>query len=350
MQKKEIVLTLELLVRMDASEKLLEFFKERYPNSSATLSEVLSDLQELANTDTEYPDYEKYVDHAIWLILYSPPTQEPLVLNELTEKVIIHNGDVTINCDIDGDYVIIGNGKLNIKGDANVTGYAYIWAKENIDAKNIKADGHARIWVGKTIKAINIKADGHARIWVAESVNPVNIKAYGKAEISAESVNPVNIWAKGYAKIIAITMDAINIGANKYAKIWVDETIKAINIKAYGKAEIWAESVDVKDITADGDVRIDAKENIDAKNIKADGHARIWANEIIKAINIAAYGYAGILADKTIDAKNIKADGDAKISALEINTQNINDDGTGIYGDINLIQPSSNPENTNTAS
>ncbi len=220
MQKKEIVLTLELLVRMDASEKLLEFFKERYPNSSATLSEVLSDLQELANTDTECPDYEKYVDHAIWLILYSPPTQEPLVLNELNRKVIIHNGDVTINCDIDGGYIIIGNGKLNIKGNVNLTGYAYIWAKENIDAKNIKADGHARIWV----------------------------------------------------------------------------------------------------------------------------------NEIIKAINIAAYGYAGILANKTIDAKNITADGDAKISALEITTQNIMDDGERIHGEINIIHPSSNQPNTNTAS
>lgn len=167
MQKKEIFLSLDILAKLGASEELLEFFKENYPNDSASISKVLSDLQELANTSTEYVDSAtlsevvkklqelantdtEYVDYAFWLIRHFPPTQEPLVLNELNRKVIICNGDLTIKTDFDGEKVIIVNGKLNIEGNANLKGDSVIWAEKTIDAINIAADGYAVIGAEKT--------------------------------------------------------------------------------------------------------------------------------------------------------------------------------------------------------
>ena len=166
MKQKEIVLTLSILAEKGACNRGIEEFKKWYPSGSAPLSEVLRKLQELANTST---DYVKYVEYAIWLRISFPSTQEPLVLNELTEKVIIHNGDVTINCDIDGDYVIIVNGNLNIKGDANLTGRAVIWAKN--------------------VKAINITLDFFADIRVEETIDTINIEAYEDARIEADEIN-----------------------------------------------------------------------------------------------------------------------------------------------------------------
>lgn len=236
MQKKEIVLTLGLLAEKGACDRGIEEFKKWYPSGSAPLSEVLRKLQELASTSA---DYDEYVGYAKWLFDIFPPTQETLVLNELTEKVIIHNGNVTINCDIDGDYVIIVNGNLNIKGIVNLTGWAQIYAMKTIKATNITADGDARIWAERKVKA--------------------------------------------------------------------------------------------NDITAYGDARIGVGKTINAENITADAKARIWAWGTIDAINIAAKGLAGIWAKK-------------------INAQNIMDDGVIIRGEINIIQPSFNPQNTNTAS
>ena len=132
MQKKEIFLSLGILTQMGAYEELLEFFKERYSNDSATLSGVISDLQDLANAEAEYT---KYIDCAIWLFDTFPPTQGHLVLNELTEKVIIHNGNLTIKKGVKGERVIIVNGDLNIEGGANLNGRTKIYAK-NVIAKN----------------------------------------------------------------------------------------------------------------------------------------------------------------------------------------------------------------------
>ncbi len=248
MQKKENEVSSDALAEKGACKLGIEEFKRWYPNGHATLTEVLRKLQILANT-AHNP--LKYVDYARWLFDNFPPTQEPLVLNELTEKVIIHNGNLTINCDIDGDYVIIVNGNLNIKGNVNLTGWALIWAK-TINAENITADGDARIWA-KTINAENITADGDARIWA-------------------------------------------------------DRKVKANDITVYGDARIWA------------------GKTINAENITADAKARIWANKTIDATNIAAYGNAGIWAG-------------------EINAQNIMEDGVIIHGKINIIHPSSNPQN-----
>ena len=229
MKKKEIVLTLGFLAEKDACDRGIEEFKRWYPNGHATLSEVLRKLQELASTAR---NPLKYVNYAKWLVNNYPPTQETLVLNELTEKVIIHNGNIDIKSSIDGERFIIGNGKLNIKGDVNLTRYA---------------------------------------------------------EILAETVKAKNIWAYSNAGITAVTIDAKNITADAKAVIWANGTIKAINIET-------------KD------------------------YAQIRAYEI-NTINIAAYSDAGIWAKK-------------------INTQNImDDDGKRIRGDINLIQPSSNPQN-----
>lgn len=197
MHEKEIFLSLDILAKMDASEKLLEFFKERYPNSSATLSEVLSDLQELANTDTEY------VGCAQWLIETFPPTQEPLVLNELTEKVIIYNGNLTIKANIAGDSIIIVNGDLNTEGGVNLNGHGYIWAK-NVIAKDktIALDVKAQI-VAETVDAKNIAAKGSAKIWALKDVNAINIVLYDFAEI----------WARG-------KVEAPNIATNDLSGIY----------------------------------------------------------------------------------------------------------------------------------
>ncbi len=254
MQKKEIVLTLGLLAEKGACNQGIRKFKRWYPSGSAPLSEVLRKLQELASTSA---DYVEYVEYAKWLVDNFPPTQEPLVLNELTEKVIIHNGNLTIKSGIDGDHIIIGNGDLNIAGGVKLTECARIWAK-------------------------NVKGQ--------------------------------------------------NITLYDCAGIWAEETIKAINIAAYDDAEIGVKT-------------------IDAVNIAAYGDAGILAEETIKAINIAAYGDARISAEETIDAVNIAAYDQSEIWAKKINTQNIMDDTRwGIHGDINLIRPSSNQQNTNTAS
>ena len=248
MQKKEIVLTLGLLAKKGACKLGIEEFKKWYPSGSAPLSEVFRKLQELANTTT---DYVKYVDYAKWLICRYPPTQEPLVLDELTEKVIIHNGDINIKSGIDGERFIIGNGDLNIKDGVNVTGQGDIWAE-------------------KTIKAINIVAYDRAGI-LAGTIDAQNITAYGNAGIDAKTIDAINIEAKDFAGILAGTIDAEKIAAKDFAVIRAWETIDTINIAAKGLAGIWAE---------------------------------------------------------------------------KINTQNIMDgDRTRIHGDINLIQPSSNPQN-----
>ena len=185
MKQKEIVLTLSLLAEKGASEQELEGFEKWYPSGSATLSEVLSYLQILANTDTEYV---KYVDCAKWLFDTFPPTQEPLVLNELNREIIIHNGNLTIKANIAGDHVIIVNGDLNIEGDLN--GCVEIWAK-NVKAKNITLDDLAEI-EAETIDAENIMADDYAEI-VAETIKAINIAAYGDSEIWAEKINVQNI-------------------------------------------------------------------------------------------------------------------------------------------------------------
>ena len=58
-----------------------------------------------------------------------------------------------------------------------------------------------------------------------------------------------------------------------------------------------------------------------------------------------------IWVEGNVDATNIVAKGHTQISAEKINTQNImQGNGTLIRGEIDIIQPSSNPQNTNTAS
>lgn len=251
MQKKEIVLTLELLAEKGACARGIEEFKKWYPSGSAPLSEVLRKLQKLANTSIKYGKHLKYVDYARWLILRFPPTQEPLVLNKLTGKIIFWNGNINIKSSIDGERFIIGNGYLNIEGDVNLTGRAEIWAR-------------------REVKAINIAADHHAKI-LAGTIDAQNITAYDHSGIDAKTIDAENIAAKDFAGIFAGTIDAEKIAAKDYA-----------GIRAWGTMD---------------------------------------------AVNIAAYGDAGIDAD-------------------EINTQNIMDDtGTRIRGEINIIQPSSNPQN-----
>ncbi|MCX8749041.1 hypothetical protein J3U75_06550 [Snodgrassella sp. B3088] len=254
MQKKENEVSSDALAERYACNRGIEEFKRWYPNGHAPLTGVLRKLQELASTSA---DYDEYVEYAKWLFDNFPPTQETLVLNELTEKVIFWNGDIDIKSGIDGDHIIIGNGDLNIAGGVKLTECARIWAK-------------------------NVKGQ--------------------------------------------------NITLYDCAGIWAEETIKAINIAAYDDAEIGVKT-------------------IDAVNIAAYGDAGILAEETIKAINIAAYGDARISAEETIDAVNIAAYDQSEISAKKINTQNIMDDTRwGIRGDINLIRPSSNQQNTTTAS
>ena len=192
MQKKEIVLTLGLLAEKGACDRGIEEFKRWYPSGSAPLSEVLRKLQELASTSADYNEYEIYIEYAKWLLRRSPSTQEPLVLNELTEKVIIHNGNLTIKSGIDGDHIIIGNGDLNIAGGVKLTECARIWAK-NVKGQNITLYDCAGIWAEETIKAINIAAYGDARISAEETIDAVNIAAYDQSEIWAKKINTQNI-------------------------------------------------------------------------------------------------------------------------------------------------------------
>ena len=191
MQKKEIVLTLGLLAEKGACNQGIRKFKRWYPNGHATLTEVLRKLQELASTSADYDEYEIYIEYAKWLLLRFPSTQEPLVLNKLTEKVIIHNGNLTINCDIDGDRIIIGNGDLNIEGGANLTGRAVIWAK-NVKGQNITLYDCATIWAG-AIDTINIAAYDDADIFVEETIDTINIAAYDQSGIWAQKINVQNI-------------------------------------------------------------------------------------------------------------------------------------------------------------
>lgn len=199
MQEKEIFLSLDILAKLGASKKLLEFFKENYPNDSATLSEVIIKLQELANTDTD----TGYVGCAIWLFDTFPPTQEPLVLSELNRKIIIHNGNLTIKVNIAGDRIIIVNGDLNTEGGVNLNGYGYICAR-NVIAKNktIVLDGEAQT-VAETVDAQNIILNLLAKIWAKKDVNAINIVLYGFAEI----------WARG-------KVEAPNIVTNDTSRIY----------------------------------------------------------------------------------------------------------------------------------
>lgn len=199
MQEKEIFLSLDILAKLGASKKLLEFFKENYPNDSATLSEVIIKFQELANTDTD----TGYAGCAIWLFDTFPSTQEPLVLNELNRKVIIYNGNLTIKVNIDGDRIIIVNSDLNTEDGVNLNGYGYICAK-NVIAKDktLALDVKAQI-VAETLDAKNIAAKGSAKIWAKKDVNAINIVLYDFAEI----------WARG-------KVEAPNIATNDFSGIY----------------------------------------------------------------------------------------------------------------------------------
>ena len=173
MKKKENEVSSDALAKKGACKLGIEEFKKWYPSGSATLTEVLRKLQELASTSADYDEYEIYIEYAIWLFDNFPPTQETLVLNELTEKVIIHNGDVTIKKGVKGERFIINNGDLNIEGGANLSGAAEIWA-ENVKAKDITLFDDAEIWANKTIDATNIAAKDCSEIW-AKKINAQNI-------------------------------------------------------------------------------------------------------------------------------------------------------------------------------
>ena len=237
MQEKEIFLSLDILAKMGASEKLLEFFKKKYPNDSAPISEVLSDLQKIVSTTTEYIVYSDYIGYAGWLILHFPPTQETLVLDELTEKVIFWNGDIIIKSGIYGERFIIGNGDVNIKGGVYVASYAYILAngnintikitadhhakisaKGNIDVKNITAYGDADISAAETIDAKNVKAYDHSGILANKTIDAKNITAYGDARMSAGTIDAKNVKAYDHSGILAVTIDA-KISINGQARI-----------------------------------------------------------------------------------------------------------------------------------
>ncbi|PIT41832.1 hypothetical protein BHC43_00215 [Snodgrassella alvi] len=233
MQKKEVVLTLGLLSEKDACDRGIEEFKRWYPSGHATLTEVLRKLQILANTAL---NPLKYVDYAKWLVNNYPPTQEPLVLTELTEKVIIHNGNIDIKSSIDGNHIIIGNGDLNIEDDVNLTGRVVIQAK-NVKGQNITLYDFADISAAETIKATNIAAHGNAGIWAGKTIKAINIAAHDFAGISVEE-----------------TIKATNIAAYGLAGIDVGETIKATNIAAYGNAGIWAYEINTQSIISNGNI------------------------------------------------------------------------------------------------
>ena len=198
MKKTDIVLSLELLADRGACEQGLYDFEKWYPSDSAPLSEVLRKIQELAYTNIEY------VDYAIWLFDTFPPTQEPLVLNELTDKIIIHNGNLTIKKGVKGERVIIVNGDLNIEGGANLNGRTKIYAK-NVIAKN---------------KAIAL---------------------YDWVEIFADKVKGHDITLYKYTEIFARVVNGKKITLYDYAKIWVEKEIKAEQANAYDWAEMLRE-------------------------------------------------------------------------------------------------------------
>ena len=196
MKKKDIVLTLGLLAEKGACNQGIRKFKRWYPNGHATLTEVLRKLQELASTSADYDEYEIYIEYAKWLLLRFPSTQKPLVLNELTEKVIIHNGDLTIKKGVKGEYTIISNGNLNIKSSANLTGNTNIWVKK-AKFQNIALDDSTGI-AAKIIDATNIAVYGNAAIWAKKTIDATNIAAYGDARISAKKINTQNIIDDSY--------------------------------------------------------------------------------------------------------------------------------------------------------
>ena len=329
MRQKEIELTFGILAKKEANEELLAFFKKQYPNGSVTLSEVLRDLYELANTETKDVKLSAYVGYAFWLLHNFPPTQAPLFL-KLTKKFLVWNGNVNITSGINGERFIIVNGDLNIEGDINLTGHAKIWVAGTVNAKNITAKDHAKIWA-KTVDAKNITANGNADIW-SETVDAKNIEAKGHAVIWAdETMDAINIAANGDSEIGAKKVDVKNIVANGHARTW-SETVDAKNIAAFDHAVIWSETIDAIKIEAYEDARIEANE-INTQYITLDDDAGMEADKTVNAINIAAKGHSGIWAKK-------------------INVQNIIDDyRVRIHGDINLINPpQTNPQNTNTAS
>ncbi|PIT38725.1 hypothetical protein [Snodgrassella alvi] len=169
MKKKEVELPLSLLAEKGVWGQMLEDFKKQCPNGSAPISEVLSNLQKPASTSY------KYVGLAIWIIKNFPPTQEPLVLNEPTRKVIFWNGDVTINCDIDGKYLVVVNGKLKIKGKVKLIDNTRIWAKI-VKAKILELYyTSVVIEAKKEVKAINIVLYDFAEIWARGKVEAPNI-------------------------------------------------------------------------------------------------------------------------------------------------------------------------------
>ena len=202
MQKKENEVSSDALAEKDACDRGIEEFKRWYPNDSATLTEVFRKLQILANTAL---NPLKYVDYAKWLVNNYPPTQETLVLNELTEKVIIHNGNIDIKSSIDGERFIIGNGDVNIKGGVKLTEWVQISAK-NVKGQNITLYGYAGISAKGNIDVKNITAYGYADISAEETIKATNIAAYGNAGIWAYEINTQSIISNGniYAKISLI--------------------------------------------------------------------------------------------------------------------------------------------------
>lgn len=224
MQEKEIFLSLDILAKMGAYKELLEFFKERYSNDSATLSGVISDLQESVSTSTKGLEYIRYAGYAKWLFGAFPPTQEPLVLSELNRKVIIHNGAVNIKSGIDGDPIIISNGDLDIDGKANLSGHARIWASGAIDIKNIKTDDSTDIWSGKSIKAINIAAKGHGGIRARNIIDATNVALCGCVTLSTKDIKTKNLLANGHVEIWAErTIDTVYIAVREHASIMAYE-------------------------------------------------------------------------------------------------------------------------------
>ena len=135
-----------------------------------------------------------------------------------------------------------------------------------------------------------------------------------------------------------------NGNLNGRTRIWARKEVKAINIAAKDYAEILAGTIDAQNITAYDHSGIDAK-TIDAENIAAKDFAGIFAGTI-DAEKIAAKDFVVIRAWETMDAVNIAAYDHSGIGADELNTQNLDvKDNAKIDGKVNIIQPSSNPQN-----